>query len=372
MIIGIDGTRGINEKAGIGRYTRNLVSEMARQHETDVRFLFTAMRQKREKIREIKRLVGKRNFKIKSIPGEWKNTIWGWPISLPDKWLPNIDLWHAPSIWEAPLATRRPLVVTIHDMTPFLFPELRGNKVSANQKKRTLKAVKRANELICISHATADDLKKYAPGAKDKISIVHLGVEDDFRPLNYVKKEKIILAVGTIEPRKNLQLLFRAFFKLPKELQDEYKIWVVGARGWFDSQIFGVAETLGDKVKFCGFLSDRELIEAYNKATIFAFPSLYEGFGLPLLEAMACGLPVVANNVSSIPEVVGDAAMLLKDDPDVWQAALGRVLTDTNLRAKMRHAGIKRSKGYSWQKMAQETIKVYDKTSAKFKSQISK
>lgn len=360
MIIGIDGTRGINERAGIGRYTRNLVNEMAQLDSIDAQFLFTAMRGKREKTREIKRLIGKRQFRLKSIPGEWKNTIWGWPISLPDYWMSQVDLWHAPSIWEAPLHTHKSLVVTIHDMTPFLFPQLRGEKVSKNQRKRTIRVVKKADRLICISHATAEDLIKFVPTAKGKIAIVHLGVEENFQPLNYVKKEKIILAVGTIEPRKNLQLLFKAFLKLPKKLQDEYQIWIVGARGWFDSQIFGVAEALGDRIKFCGFLSDRELVEAYNKATIFAFPSLYEGFGLPLLEAMACGLPIIANNVSSIPEVVGDAAMLLTNDVDRWQASLNRLLTDASLRANMRHAGLRQAKKFSWRKMAEETAKVYD------------
>jgi len=359
MKIGIDGTRGINKKAGIGRYTRNLAYEMARMDGTDAAFLFTAVRQKHAKDKEIKRLIGKRRYVFKSIPGEWKNALWGWPISIADIWLRGVDLWHAPSIWEAPLSTRRKLVATIHDLTPFLFSDLRGEKVSRNQQKRTIRVAKRADRLICISQSTADDLVKFVPEAKGKISIVPLGVEDRFCPLPYVKKEKIILTVGTVEPRKNLILLFRAFLALPMSLQKEYKIWVVGARGWRESSTLNVAEALGDKVEFLGYVNDQKLVEMYNHAEVFAFPSLYEGFGLPLLEAMACGLPIVANKISSVPEVVGDAAMLLRDDAESWSAGLARVLTDANLRSKMRLAGLRRVKQFTWQKMAQETVKIY-------------
>lgn len=362
MTIGIDGTRGINEKAGIGRYTAHLCGEMARRQDIDTRFLFTAVRHKKEKVKEIKRLVGARRFALKSVPGEWKNTILGWPVSIPDMWVKNIDLWHAPSIWEAPLATNRKLVVTIHDMTPFLFPELRGQKVSKNQQRRTIKTTKKADSIICISKATADDLVKFIPEVKDKISIVPLGVEDSFKQLNYTKKEKVILTVGTVEPRKNLKLLFETFERLPEKLQKDYKIWVIGASGWRNSDIFDKANKLGDKVKFFGYVSDDELVELYNRAEIFAFPSIYEGFGLPLLEAMACGLPIIANNISSIPEVTGDAAMLMENEVTRWKAGLERLMTDTNLRAKMRHAGLLRAKKFTWQKMAEETVKVYEKT----------
>lgn len=364
MIVGIDGTRGINEKAGIGRYTYNLVKAMTENKDVNAQFLFTAMRGKKQKIKEIKKVVDGRRFVVKSIPGEWKNSIWGGPVSWPDLWMPQVNLWHAPSIWEAPLATKKPLVITIHDMTPFLFPQLRGRKVSKNQQCRTLKAVRKADHVICISKATRDDLVKYIPQASEKISIVPLGLEPGFELLNYIKKEKIILAVGTIEPRKNLKLLFNAYSKLSPALQKEYKIWVVGAKGWNDSPIFEAAQKLGDRVHFWGYVSDKKLIEIFNHAEIFAFPSLYEGFGLPLVEAMACGLPVIANNISSIPEVVGDAALLLPDEVSAWTAGLTRLMTDTALRKKLRDKGFGQAKQFTWSKTATATADVYRKVMA--------
>lgn len=361
MIIGIDGTRGINEKAGIGRYTKNLVAHMAQYSNVDVHFLFTFMRGKKDKLKEINSVVGRRQFTIRHVPGELKNSLWGGPISWPDFFMPKVNLWHAPSIWEVPLATKKPLVLTIHDMTPFLFPQLRGKKVSGNQKRRTIKAARRANHIIAISKATKDDIVKYLPETKDKITVVPLGLDPIFRTLNYIKRDKIILAVGTVEPRKNLKLLFDAFLALPQELQSEYKIWVVGAKGWNDGPIFLSAKKLGNKVKFWGYVSDEKLVEIMNHAEIFAFPSLYEGFGLPLIEAMACGLPVITNNVSSMPEVAGGAAMVMPPNVVPWTAGLKRLMTDKASRNVLRVKGLGRAKEFSWRTTVKETAAVYNK-----------
>lgn len=360
MIIGIDGTRGINEKAGIGRYTKNLVAHMAQYPNVDVCFLFTFMRGKKSKLKEISNVVGERQFTVKLVPGELKNSLWGGPVSWPDFFMPQVDLWHAPSIWEAPLATKRALVLTIHDMTPFLFPELRGEKVSSNQKRRTVKAAHRADHIIAVSKATKDDIVKYLPETKDKITVVHLGLDPIFRTLNYIKKDKIILVVGTVEPRKNLRLLFDAFSALPKELQNEYKIWVVGAKGWNDKPIFARTKKMGDKVKFWGYVSDAKLVEIMNHAEIFAFPSLYEGFGLPLIEAMACGLPVITNDVSSMPEVAGGAAMIMPPNVAAWTAGLKRLMTDKASRSVLEVKGLGRAKEFSWKKTVKETAAVYN------------
>jgi len=359
MVIGFDGTRGINESAGIGRYCLNLMKELSKHCDAQSRFLFTAMRGKADKIAKIKNAIGSHPFVLKSIPGEWKNRIWGGPVSWPDKWIKDVDLWHATSIWEAPLSTKKPLVVTIHDMTPFLFPQLRGDKVSNNQKKRTLAVCRRADKIIAVSKATADDLGRIIPDAKNKTVVVPLGVENSFRVMPAVKKEKVILVVGTVEPRKNLPMLFKAFADLPVSIKDEYRIWVVGAKGWRDSDIFKSANALGDSIKFWGYVDDRQLVELYNKAEVFAFPSLYEGFGLPLLEAMACGAPIIANNISSIPEVVGDCALLINSSQKEWTLGLSRILADANLRRTLSLRGVARAKQFSWHMTVDKTIEVY-------------
>jgi glycosyltransferase involved in cell wall biosynthesis len=172
----------------------------------------------------------------------------------------------------------------------------------------------------------------------------------------------MILFVGTLEPRKNLATLLKAYALLRKKAQPP-RLIIGGARGWHHEQVFSVVEELGliEDVIFPGYIPREELPLWYNAANLFIYPSLYEGFGLPLLEAMACGTPVITSNISSLPEVV-DGAGILVDPSSVedMAEAMWQVLSDSSLRAEMRRKGLARAREFSWRKTAQRTVEVYE------------
>jgi glycosyltransferase involved in cell wall biosynthesis len=211
----------------------------------------------------------------------------------------------------------------------------------------------------------------------EKVEVVYLGICENFRPLPegeveaFRKKrglpERFILFVGTIEPRKNLTRLIEAFSLLSplSPLPFPFSplpLVIVGAKGWLYEEVFAKVEELGleREVIFPGYIPWGELPLWYNAATIFVYPSLYEGFGLPPLEAMACGTPVIASNASSLPEVVGDAGILVSPgDVDGLAEAMKLLLSDETLREDLSRRGLRRAKGFSWEKTAEKTVQVY-------------
>jgi glycosyltransferase involved in cell wall biosynthesis len=203
-----------------------------------------------------------------------------------------------------------------------------------------------------------------------RISVTHLGVDARFRPPDpeeraaFLQRQQLvrpyILAVGTLEPRKNLPGLLRAYARLAPEVPHD--LVLVGAEGWLTGEIHATLEKLrlGGRVRMTGFVADDDLPHWYGGADLFAFASLYEGFGLPVVEAMACGVPVVTSNVSSLPEVAGDAAVLVDPaDVDAIADGLRRVLTDTDLARRLRHSGLKRAARFTWEQTAARTVAVY-------------
>ena len=177
--------------------------------------------------------------------------------------------------------------------------------------------------------------------------------------------------VSTLEPRKNLPRLLEAYSLLPYSIKEEYSFFIVGAKGWGKEDICSIVEYLGIKkyVKILGYLSDKELANTYKEASLFVMPSLYEGFGLPLLEAMSVGVPVITSNRSSMPEIVGEAAVLV--DPysvDSIKEGIEKVLTDEKLRSLLSSAGLKQSKNFSWKKAAKKTLFVFEEALLKQKS----
>ena len=210
--------------------------------------------------------------------------------------------------------------------------------------------------------------------------MVHLGVESRFRPINNVEDfrlknnlpSKMILNVGTLEPRKNVVSLIKAFEKLKQKGYKDYKLVIAGEKGWLYKQIFKEVEhrDLKKEILFLGVVKDEDLPMLYNCADMFVYPSLYEGFGLPPLEAMACGIPVITSNTSSLPEVIGDAGIMV-DPGDVNSLceAMYNVLTDKELRCQMSKKGLKRAKLFSWEKAANEILEIYDDALSVYKSQ---
>jgi glycosyltransferase involved in cell wall biosynthesis len=252
-----------------------------------------------------------------------------------------------------------------------VFPESFQVSQRRYQRLFTGLSARRATHLIAISRSTAQDLTKFFGVDPAKVSVVLPGVEARYKPLEaplvseFRRRrslpEKFLLYVGTLEPRKNLPTLIRAFASFRRG-HAGVKLALAGGRGWlYEPSLALVKELeLQNDVLFPGYIAEDELPLWYNAAEIFVYPSLYEGFGLPPLEAMACGTPVIASDASSLPEVVGDAGLMAAPgDAEEWCAALSRLATDCDLRASLRQRGLARAKEFTWVRMAQQTVRVY-------------
>lgn len=281
----------------------------------------------------------------------------------------QIDVVHAP-VNVAPALAHRPVVVTVHDLAFLRFPEQYPRFKQRYLSLMTRHSVRHAARVIAVSNSTRNDLVHYYGVSSERVSVVPNGVDPTLRPIdgNEIAEfrrarslpEQFILFLGTLQPRKNLIALLRAWSKL--DPSERLPLVVVGSQGWMYEPIYGEARALGvaGEVVFKGFAEPSELAGWYSAATIFVYPSLYEGFGLPVLEAMRCGTPVIASNVSSLPEVAGDAALLV-DPTDVGALsdAIERLTLDSELRADLARRGLEWSGRFSWARTARETANVY-------------
>ena len=273
----------------------------------------------------------------------------------------------------SPFAWRGPTVVTAYDLSFLRFPELfnRGNRLYLGRFAPP--SLRRADRVIAISEHTRQDVIHLCGVAPERVTTVHLAADERFRPADpgAVARfrarpevpDRYILYMGTLEPRKNVSTLVRAYAELRRSGIVDCALVVAGARGWQFEPIFALVRHLGleGHVLFPGFVKAEDQALWYTAADIFAYPSLYEGFGLPLLEAMACGTPVVASNSSSLPEVVGGTGLLVEPtDVGGLASALRDLLENDSLRGRLRESGLARARTFSWRKMAEETACVYD------------
>jgi glycosyltransferase involved in cell wall biosynthesis len=289
----------------------------------------------------------------------------------------RLDVLHCPH-YTMPFRSTCPTVVTFHDMTFFLFPELhKADKVFFFRSMISLSAT-RAGAIIADSESTRQDILRIIKIHSARVSAVPLGVAPHFQPANdrdaiarirakYHLPEKIILNTGVLEPRKNLPMLVRAF----RALVDRglpHTLVLIGDKGWKYGELFRAIETLAltARVILTGYVPEDDLALIYNAADLFVYPSLYEGFGLPILEAMACGVPVITSNIASMPEIAGDAGIFVTPtDADALANAMARALTDPDLRAQKRQDGLERARQFPWTRTARETLAVYERAAKK-------
>ena len=382
MLIGIDINCLIFEKAGFGRYTASLVKNLLKIDQKNQYILYASFirhRAERQKILEdLIRKTGAKNAEIKiiSIPAAWKEFLTGFNFPLQSLIKDPLDVYFAPHFAGIPQKGFKNMIVTIQDLVFLKYPEHRGKRLSNYYLKRTKIAVENSKQIIASSNSTRRDLIGLLGAPARKIKVIHLGVGPNFKVFKnqsilaekisrYVRaKQKYILTVGTLEPRKNLSAIAKAFVLLPNSLQREHKLMFVGAKGWNNNELGQIIRdyNLTEKVVFPGFVKDEDLPYIYNKASLFVFPSLYEGFGLPPLEAMACGVPVISSGTSSLPEVIGKAGILVNPNREEEIAkAMRYVLTNPDVAKQMTKKGLKQAKKFSWQKTAQETLKIFQK-----------
>jgi len=266
------------------------------------------------------------------------------------------------------LFLNNPFIVTVHDVIRFCF-DFSDETISERLLlKLDIRGIKRANRIIAVSQHTKNDITKYFKIPENNISVIYNGIDHTvFKPYQVKLLDKpYILYVGSERPRKNLGRLFAAFAKLKPEFP-ELKLLKIGATGrskeYRRDTIKQIADSgISQDVIFVDRASETDLAHYYSSAALLAYPSLYEGFGLPPLEAMACGCPVVTSNISGLPEVVGNAGIIIDPyDIDSLAQAMKQVLTDNKKREEMVAKGLIQARKFSWERAAQETLKVYKK-----------
>ena len=370
MQVCLDYQPAVTQRAGIGRYTRVLAGELLKTKlpGDDLRLFYLDFFR-----RGVVDIPGARTTPSRILPGAILQRLWR-TVGLPpfDLLSGPADVFHFCNFLRPPLRRGRS-VVTIFDMSFERFPQFAEAKNLRNLRRGIRQTAAKADAIITISDFSACEIAEFLPESRGKLFPIPLGISPDFAPASPEAvaslREKTglerpyILAVGTIEPRKNLKFLVDVFERLGADSATEgLDLVIAGAPGWRCDDILARFETSprASRIHYMRYVPDGQLAALYTGAAVLAVPSHYEGFGFPPLEAMACGTPVVSSAGGSLPEVLGDAALVVPDfAPDAWRAALGRAANDAGLRAKLRPAGMARAATFRWEKTAAETWRVY-------------
>jgi glycosyltransferase involved in cell wall biosynthesis len=289
--------------------------------------------------------------------------------------LEQVDVFHGLDQSGIPLFFRTGrYIVTIHDVIPLVLPwafPIRHRFVLGMAFTRIRR---QADMVIVPSSAAAEDVVHFLGVERERIRVIPMGCEARFQPSEeatqtaalrrrYDLPERYILFVGTLEPRKNVKTLLQAFAQVIAETpRNDLKLVIAGGKGWGGEDYMAMVEALKlhNHVRFTGFVDDDHLPDLYRGALLFVYPSLYEGFGLPVLEAMACGTPVITSNRTSLPEVAGDAALLVDPiQPEALAAAMSSIMNDAELRQALRAKGLARAHAFTWDAAAQQTLAIY-------------
>jgi len=370
------------QKTGVEEYTTNLLSELLKMDRKNEYILF--FNSFRESKIELGDLPNYTNVKIKRFryPNKLLNLfLWyfGWPKI--DRMLGGADILFLPNINFAAWSQEVETILTIHDLSFEYYPE------TFSWKRRLWhffvnprKLAEKADRIVAVSDSTKNDLISLYQLSSVKIKTIKSAVTDDFQVLDrnnlqmtlvakkYQLPYKFILYLGTIEPRKNIVGLVRAYNQLRdlKNMElDKYKLVIAGAVGWKSEKIFAEMNDspYGADIIVTGMVDGKDMPMIYNLASLFVYPSFFEGFGFPPLEAMACGVPVITSNCSSLPEIVGSAGIMIDPDkPDEIFQAMREVLQSRELSDKLRRNSLGRAAEFNWQKTANEFLKILTET----------
>ncbi|HOU12521.1 MAG TPA: glycosyltransferase family 1 protein [Anaerolineae bacterium] len=379
MNIAIDYTAAARQGAGIGRYARELVYAILAAGSPHRYVLMAAVAglgehwtREQQHVRDIAVDATALRFRTLPLTDDWMARLWQRArLPLPAEWITGrVDTFYSPDFVLPPLQRRTRAILTVHDLSFLRHPETFPPKLGAYLKQAVPRSVARADLILADSEATRSDLIELLHVPHARVTTLYSGVSPRFSPCaadaerarlqtQYgVGARPYILSVGTVQPRKNYIRLMEACDALAA--QRDLDLVIVGRPAWLAEPIVAAAEQR-PYVHLLGFCDDADLPALYRQAALLAFPSVYEGFGFPPLEAMACGTPVVASTASSVPEVVGAAGLLLDPlDIPAWTAALTRILDDLPLREHLRQAGLARAAQFTWANAAQQWLSVVE------------
>ena len=373
MRIAIDATIVRSQNTGTGFYIINLITGLLNAN-TDNEFIIFGDKDIIDKLVH----VNKKNLSIENVKFKSRISRVFWQLFVLSFKLKKmqINILHSTNYITPLFKFNLKVLVTIHDLTFFLFPEKFTITKRLFFKIMVPVFIKRADEIIAASENTKKDILKFFKIPSQKVAVTFesypayynsdINKSDSMLVLNkYGIIKSYFLFVGMIEPRKNILSILKAFIELDEELEED--LVIVGKKGWYYSEIEQFMGNIKDKklknkIIFTGFVSEMDLVSLYQNATIFLYPSFYEGFGIPPLEAMVCGVPVITSNTSSLPEVVGDAAIKINPyDYLELKEAIKMLKNNPQKRAEMSEKGKEQSKKFSMDKFAENTINVYSK-----------
>jgi len=377
MRIGYDVRPFLKEETGVGVYFKNLLQYLSRIDRVNEYFLFSSSWKDRISHRKIPTFeVG--HFRDFRIPVKAINFLWSklsWPL-LDTFFRTELDLTHSPTPLIVP--TKGRTIVTVYDLFFMDFPELADRQARRDFFRKAEASFRKADGIITISEFTKNELLEKFTVEESKVRVVYLGVDhkawDDISAAGlekirakYELPATFLLFVGAIEPRKNLLRLIQAFTKIHKEYES-ISLVIVGRRGQEFKKLADEIErqSLQPWVKMLGYVPESDLMSLYHLASLLVFPSLCEGFGLPVLEAMTSGLPVVASLSSALPEIAEDAALYFDpENPDEMAEKILQVLQNQNLCETLRDRGLERSSAFHWEKTASETLNFYQEVAGR-------
>jgi len=372
--IAIDYTPAYDQGGGIGRLVRDLITALSIEDSLTSYRLFVAGASRSQ----LPPPPGP-NFTWHPVPlsAEWMARLWQRArLPLPVNWLTgHIDLYHATDFVLPPVSRGIKTILTVHDLSFVRVPETAAPNLRAYLNVVVPRSVLKADHIIADSQATKDDLCALYGTSPDKVTVLLSGVDPRFAPVTNdtllksvrdrysIGEQPYIFCIGTVQPRKNYSRVIQALAQLRAEGLD-LQLVIAGGKGWLEDVIYRPLKDaqMQNYVHLIGFARDADLPALYSGAALTAFPSLYEGFGLPILESMACGTPVVTANVSSLPEVAGEAALLIDpyDVPGLTDA-IRRLVTDDILRSTLIQRGYEQMKHSTWAKAARQLRAVYER-----------
>lgn len=371
LTVGFDATAAVRQSAGIGRYTRQLLEALAARDDLAFRLFYCA---RGASVERLPSLPPTARLRALPLSDRVTNAIWHrarLPIPV-ESFLGRVDLFHSPD-FTLPPTLLAPGVLTVHDVAFLAEPDCAYPTLRTYLERTVPRSVGAADHIIAVSDSTRREVINRFGVAPEKVTTVYEAAGPEFYPEAAEQTElalqglgvarPYILSVGTLEPRKNYPRLLDAYAML-LERGAHQDLIIAGRRGWMFQPIFDriAALQLENRVRIVE-PNDTELRALYCGADAFVYASLYEGFGIPVLEALACGTPVACSRTSSLPEVLGDAGLSF-DPRDVEEIAgvVLRLLEDTELRARLRRRGPERASGFSWDRAAKETVAVYRET----------